>query len=87
MEIYDAADQSLNATIPKADFVDGLKAIRSGRGAVKSTRQLAIDYSYSSGSRMVKLLVLTNLEKGEAEEQFIFVISNHEPHLRSYVFQ
>ena len=86
-EIYDTADQSLRTTIPKDDFVSGLQAIRNGHGAAKTARQIAIDYNYSSDGRMVKILISTSFEKGDAEEQFIFMIDDHGPHLRSYVFK
>ena len=86
-EIYDSADQSLKNEFTREEFVNGLKAIREGHGAVQKTELIAIDYNYSSGVRLIKLLHRTNFEKAPADQQFIFVIDDTGPHLKSYIFR
>jgi hypothetical protein len=85
-EIYDSAQQNTRDKISKSDFVEDMKAMRQGQGAVLKSEEISSEYRYSDGVAMIKTVVLVSFEKGTAREEFIFYHSNGDAHLASYRF-
>src|SRR5437879_11769031 len=45
-EIYDETDERTKQTVSKADFVEGMTAMRQGQGAVLQSEEINSDYNY-----------------------------------------
>lgn len=85
-KIYDAASPEARQKISRQNFVEDMKAMRLGQGAESNTEPVAIDYNYLDGISMTKVLVRVTFEKGIANEEFIFDVSEAKPKLTSYHF-
>ena len=85
-ELYESADQKAKDTIAKDDFVEDMKAMRLGQGAVLKSEEKRIDYNYAEGMAILKITVLVSFEKGTATEDFSYRIVDGKPQLLSYHF-
>jgi hypothetical protein len=85
-EIYDGADEKTKEKISKGDFVEDMKAMRRGQGAVLQSEEMAIDYNYVEGISLVKIAVRVSFEKGVAREKFIYYMRDNRAQLASYRF-
>ena len=85
-EMYDAVSDDAKAKLSRDDFVAGMKAMRTGQGAVLDSRDLSTDYNYLNGAEMIKITAVVTFEKGRAKEEFIFHINNGKAQLASYRF-
>jgi hypothetical protein len=85
-EIYEESDQKAKDKITKNDFLEDMKAMREGQGAVLDSQEIATEYNYMNGVSMVKILVQVSYEKGNAKEEFIYYIKGESAQLASYRF-
>jgi len=85
-EIYEGADQKAKEKISRSDFMEDMKAMRRGQGAVLKSEEIATDYNYMDGVAMVKIVVLVSFEKGTAKEEFIYYLRDDKIQLASYHF-
>jgi len=84
--IYEEAHQNIRVMIPKEAFLESMKAMREGQGAVIKTQKLGVEYSYSTEGKIIKILVQVAFEKGNAKEEFMYYISENKAYLTSYRF-
>lgn len=85
-EIYDDSTTEHKNAISKERFLESIRAMRQGQGRVLSSEQLAVDYRSSPDAVHIKLLMLVTFEKGEANEEFIYRISDGKALLERYKF-
>ena len=85
-DIYDSAEPAVRDVQTKRDFLASMEAMRAGQGAVLQSKELGVDYNYSTDGTMVKLLCEVTYEKGVAREEFIWTIAKGKGILHSYRF-
>jgi hypothetical protein len=85
-DIYDAAEPTVRQVQTKRDFFASMEAMRAGQGSVVQSKEVGVDYNYSTDGTMVKLLCEVTYEKGVAREEFIWTIVNDKGILHSYRF-
>jgi hypothetical protein len=86
VDLYDAAESAVRDVQTKRDFLASMEAMRAGQGAVVQSKEVGVDYNYSTDGTMVKLLCEVTYEKGVAREEFIWTIANGKGILHSYRF-
>jgi len=84
--IYDNAHEELKSTITREGFIEGIRELRDRQGPFIRSREIKTDYLYSSGEVRVKMLFESVFEKGEAGEEFVFLVNDGKPHLLRYRF-
>jgi hypothetical protein len=85
-EIYQESTAGMKTNMPEERFLESIKAMRQGQGSVVKATELTTDYFSSPDEVEVKILMRVDFEKGSANEEFVYTISQDKATLSGYRF-
>jgi len=86
-EIYQRADQTYKSALTETDSIALFALLRQKLGNVEQSKMVGWDINSSTFGTTVKLQYKTEFTKGNATEQFIFLVSNGDTRLTNYDIQ
>ena len=88
VQIWDAADQQLRTSTPRAQFERFTGAIRKKLGNVVATKQVGWNANATTGGTFLTLTMETTFERGTGTEQFVYhKVGEHDLKLVGYNIQ